>query len=84
MKYFNYVNQTVAYFSVSLAKILLKMQVLARFEGFPTKKLEALRMAAALYSKLDSVVTNLEGWKVVAPLGQLLDKVESYFNKVKL
>lgn len=58
-------------------------QVLVRFEGFPTKKLEALRMAAVLYSKLNSVVTNLEGWKVVAPLGQQLDKVESYFNKIK-
>lgn len=84
MKYFHDVNQTVAYFSVSLPKTLPKMQVLVRFEGFPTKKLEALRMAAVLYSKLNSVVTNLEGWKVVAPLGQQLDKVESYFNKVKL
>jgi hypothetical protein len=34
----------------------LPLLVLARFEGFPSKKLEALRMAAALYSKLDGVV----------------------------
>lgn len=58
------------------------MQVLARFEGFPSKKLEALRMAAALYSKLDAMSNELQNWKIVAPLAQLLDKVERYFNKV--
>ncbi|KAJ7946944.1 Hydroxyproline-rich glycoprotein family protein [Quillaja saponaria] len=58
-------------------------QVLARFEGFPSKKLEAIRMAAALYSKLDSIVKELQNWKIVAPLGQLLDKVERYFDKIK-
>ena len=55
--------------------------MLARFEGFPTKKLETLRTAAALYLKLDAIVTNLKIWKV-APLGQLLDRIEHYFNKV--
>lgn len=60
------------------------MQVLARFEGFPTKKLEALRMAAALYSRLEGIYTELENWKVEPPLKQLLDKVEAYFNKVCL
>lgn len=59
------------------------MQVLARFEGFPTKKLESLRTATALYLKLEGIVTALENWKVMPPLGQLLDKVDSYFNKVK-
>ncbi|OIV94342.1 hypothetical protein TanjilG_21682 [Lupinus angustifolius] len=58
-------------------------QVLSRFEGFPTKKLEAVRMAAALYNKLDSIFTELHNWKVVPPVGQLLDKVEHYFNKIK-
>ncbi|KAE9613522.1 hypothetical protein Lalb_Chr05g0218311 [Lupinus albus] len=58
-------------------------QVLSRFEGFPTKKLEAVRMAAALYNKLDSIFTELQNWKVVTPVGQLLDKVERYFNKIK-
>lgn len=56
--------------------------MLARFEDFPSKKLEALRMAAALYSKLNVMVTTLENWKIVPPLNQLLDRAESYFNKV--
>lgn len=59
-----------------------QIQVLARFEGFPTKKLEALRMAAALYKRLEGIHTELENWRVEPPLNQLLDKVESYFNKV--
>ena len=58
-------------------------QVLSRFEGFPTKKLEAIRMAAALYNKLDSILTELQNWKIINPLSQLLDKVERYFNKIK-
>jgi hypothetical protein len=56
--------------------------VLGRFEGFPVKKLEALRIAASLYSKLDAIITELHNWKIVAPMGQLLDKVECYFSKV--
>lgn len=56
--------------------------MLSRFEGFPTKKLEAVRMAAALYNKLDSILNELQSWKVVTPMGQFLDKVERYFNKV--
>lgn len=55
---------------------------MARFEGFPTKKLEILRTASALYSKLNSIVTQLETWKIEAPLDKLLDRVECYFNKV--
>lgn len=58
-------------------------QVLARFEGFPSKKLEAIRMAAALYSKLDGMVTTLKNWKMASPVAQQLDKVENYFNKIK-
>ncbi|THU48438.1 hypothetical protein C4D60_Mb09t26240 [Musa balbisiana] len=58
-------------------------QVLARFEGFPSKKLETIRMAAALYMKLDSVVTTLKGWSLAAPIAQQLPKVECYFNKIK-
>ncbi|GJM87177.1 hypothetical protein PR202_ga03105 [Eleusine coracana subsp. coracana] len=57
--------------------------VLARFEGFPSKKLESLRMAAALYSKLEGAVSTLKGWKLTSPLSQQLDKVEGYFNKVE-
>ncbi|KAK6914285.1 hypothetical protein RJ641_021606 [Dillenia turbinata] len=33
-------------------------QVLARFEAFPIKKLESLRTAAGLYSKLDAIFVN--------------------------
>ncbi|KAK4485202.1 hypothetical protein RD792_007828 [Penstemon davidsonii] len=56
----------------------------ARFEDFPSKKLEALRMAAALYTKLDSVANTLQNWPIVSPVGQLLDKAEAYFNKFKV
>lgn len=66
-----------------LEELTDESQVLARFEGFPTKKLEALRMAAALYLKLDAIVANLQNWKPAAPLGQLLDKAEHYFSKIK-
>ncbi|XP_038690441.1 uncharacterized protein At4g04980 [Tripterygium wilfordii] len=58
-------------------------QVLARFEGFPNKKLETLRTAAALYLKLDGIINELQNWKIEPPLGQLLDKTERYFNKIK-
>ncbi|KAL5669261.1 hypothetical protein ACJX0J_021482, partial [Zea mays] len=57
-------------------------QVLARFEGFPSKKLEALRTAAALYSKLDGTASRLQCWKHTAgPVSAQLDRLESYFNK---
>jgi len=57
--------------------------VLAKYEDFPAKKLEALRTAAALYSKLDTIATNLKKLQIVAPLDQRFNKVESYFSKVK-
>ncbi|KAK1378825.1 Phosphoinositide-binding clathrin adaptor, N-terminal [Heracleum sosnowskyi] len=66
-----------------LEKLTDESQVLARFEDFPTKKLESLRMAAALYTKLEGIVTTLQNWKIVSPLNQLLDKVETYFTKIK-
>lgn len=58
--------------------------MLARFEDFPGKKLEALRMSAALYYKLDTIANTLKNWPIVSPAGQLLDKAEGYFNKVCL
>ncbi|XP_018837080.2 uncharacterized protein At4g04980-like isoform X2 [Juglans regia] len=58
-------------------------QVLTKFEDFPTKKLESLRTAAALYSKLDTIVCNLKRLEIVAPLNKLFGKVEGYFNKFK-
>ncbi|KAL5581949.1 hypothetical protein UlMin_014391 [Ulmus minor] len=66
-----------------LEKLTDESQVLARFEGFPSKKLESLRSAVALFLKLDGIVHTLESWKVIPPLGQLLDKVEAFFNKIK-
>ncbi|XP_031484236.1 uncharacterized protein At4g04980-like isoform X2 [Nymphaea colorata] len=59
-------------------------QVLSKFEGFPTKKLETLRTASALYTRLDAIVKNLEGWKLVSPLSQQLNRIESYFDKIKV
>ncbi|KAM7264618.1 hypothetical protein ACFE04_002301 [Oxalis oulophora] len=67
-----------------LEKLTDETQILARFEGFPQKKLETIRMAAALNSKLDSIFFELQNWKVEAPLGQLLDKTERYFNKIRV
>ncbi|KAM0950984.1 putative protein CHUP1 [Dioscorea sansibarensis] len=58
-------------------------QVLVRFDSFPYKKLETVRMASALFLKLEAIVTNLKNWKMVGPISQQLDKVESYFNKMK-
>ncbi|XP_057950215.1 uncharacterized protein At4g04980-like [Malania oleifera] len=66
-----------------LEKLTDETQVLARFEDFPIKKLETLRTAAALYTRLNETISNLENWKIEAPLPQLLDKVERYFNKIK-
>ncbi|CAA7029663.1 unnamed protein product [Microthlaspi erraticum] len=66
-----------------LEKLTDETQVLARCEGFPQKKLEAIRMAAALYTKLHGMITELQNWKIEAPLNQLLDKVERYFTKIK-
>ncbi|KAL3522231.1 hypothetical protein ACH5RR_015065 [Cinchona calisaya] len=66
-----------------LEKLTDETQVLARFEDFPTKKLEALRMAAALFFKLDTIVTTLKNWQIESPVNQVIDKVENYFNKIK-
>ncbi|XP_038988200.1 uncharacterized protein LOC103709903 isoform X2 [Phoenix dactylifera] len=66
-----------------LGKLTDETQVLARFEGFPSKKLENIRMAAALYVKLDAIITTLKSWKLASPTAQQLDKVETYFNKIK-
>ncbi|KAJ4846025.1 hypothetical protein Tsubulata_002540, partial [Turnera subulata] len=68
----------------SLLQVLSdESQVLAKFEGFPTKKLETLRTAAALYTRFDTIVTTLKNWEIVPPLGRILDKIETYFGKVK-
>ncbi|XP_019162847.1 PREDICTED: uncharacterized protein At4g04980 [Ipomoea nil] len=67
-----------------LEKLTDESQVLARFEDFPTKKLEALRMAATLHSKLDAMASTLQNWPIVSPVNQLLQKAENYFSKIKL
>ncbi|XP_015055300.2 uncharacterized protein At4g04980-like [Solanum pennellii] len=72
------------YVESHLEKLIDESQVLARFEDFPTKKLEELRMGAALYSKLDTIATTLRNWSIVSPVGEHLDKAESYFNKIKV
>ncbi|KAL8192497.1 hypothetical protein R6Q57_027682 [Mikania cordata] len=71
------------YVESHLEKLTDETQVLARFEDFPSKKLEGLRMAAALYSKLDAIATNLQNWDIEPPANQLLDRIENYFNKIK-
>ncbi|KAL8130441.1 hypothetical protein V2J09_019596 [Rumex salicifolius] len=58
-------------------------QVFSRFEGFPVKKLETLRMAAALFTKLNGIVSEIQNWKIEPPLAKSLDNVEKYFNKIK-
>ncbi|XP_076948847.1 uncharacterized protein At4g04980-like [Bidens hawaiensis] len=71
------------YVESHLEKLTDETQVLARFEDFPTKKLEGLRMAAALYSKLDAIADTLQNWDIEPPANQLLDRIENYFNKIK-
>lgn len=70
------------YVESHLEKLTDESQVLSRFEDFPTKKLEELRMGAALYSKLDTIATTLKNWSIVSPVGEHIDKAESYFKKV--
>ncbi|KAH9290154.1 hypothetical protein KI387_034271, partial [Taxus chinensis] len=72
------------YVELHLEHLSDESQVLARFEGFPTKKLETVRSAAALYSKLSAVADHLATWKVVSPLSRQLDKVTCYFDKIKM
>ncbi|OMO93919.1 hypothetical protein CCACVL1_06281 [Corchorus capsularis] len=66
-----------------LEKLTDETQVLARFEGFPIKKLETIRAAAALHLKFESIINELQKWKVEPPVSRLLDNAERYFNKIK-
>ncbi|KAL1537506.1 hypothetical protein AAHA92_30012 [Salvia divinorum] len=67
-----------------LEKLTDETQVLAKFEEFPSKKLEAIRMSASLHLKLDAIVTTLQNWQLLAPVGKLLDKTDGYFSKIKV
>ncbi|CDP09566.1 unnamed protein product [Coffea canephora] len=40
-------------------------------------------MAAALYSKLDTIITTLKNWQIESPVGPVIDKIEKYFSKIK-
>ncbi|WOK96558.1 hypothetical protein Cni_G05265 [Canna indica] len=71
------------YMEQKLEHLTDETQVLARFEGFPFKKLDTIRMAVALHRKLESIVMTLKGWRLASPVCQQLDKVECYFNKIK-
>ncbi|KAF8061199.1 hypothetical protein N665_1212s0023 [Sinapis alba] len=66
-----------------LEKLTDETKVLARCEGFPETKLEAIRMAAALYSKLQGMIKELKNWKIESPAEQLFDKTERYFAKIR-
>ncbi|KAF5197006.1 Hydroxyproline-rich glycoprotein family protein [Thalictrum thalictroides] len=65
-----------------LEKLSDETKVLEKFDDFPLKKLETLRTAAALYSKLKAMLNILQTWKIEPPVGQLLDRVEKYLNKI--
>jgi hypothetical protein len=77
LKFHNYVE-------LHLEDLTDETQVLARFESFPTKKLEVVRAAATLYSKLSSIADHLSTLQVVPPLSRQLDKVTCYFDKIKM
>jgi DNA repair exonuclease SbcCD ATPase subunit len=57
-------------------------QVLARFEGFPSRKLETIRMAASLHSRLAGMRRDLEQWKVTGGAYEELERAIKYFDKV--
>ncbi|KAL8129729.1 hypothetical protein V2J09_018884 [Rumex salicifolius] len=59
------------------------LEILSKLEGFPMHKLETLRAAAALSTKLNGIVSEIRNWKIEPPLSENLDKVEKYFIKVK-
>ncbi|XP_073009416.1 uncharacterized protein At4g04980-like isoform X2 [Typha latifolia] len=58
-------------------------QVLARFEGFPSKKLETIRMAAELHLKLDTIIMTLKNWKLMPPVVRQLDKVKEEVDVIE-
>eukprot|EP00253_Pinus_taeda_P012990 PITA_12990 len=70
------------YVELHLEELTDETQVLAKFEGFPTKKLEVIRATSTLHSKLSAIVNHLNTWQVAPPLSRQLDKVTSYFDKV--
>eukprot|EP00250_Pteridium_aquilinum_P021412 c25114_g5_i1 orf=700-3336(-) len=66
-----------------LEQLTDESQVLARFEGFPIKKLETVRAAASLYMRMSSLAHHVENWSVEPPMSEHLDKITNFFDKVK-
>lgn len=66
-----------------LEQLTDESQVLARFEGFPIKKLETVRAAASLYLRMSSLVHQTENWPVEHPMSENLEKITNFFDKVK-
>ncbi|CAN7096754.1 unnamed protein product, partial [Brassica rapa subsp. narinosa] len=64
------------YIESVLEKLTDERQVLARCEGFPEDKLDAIRMASALHSKLQGMINELKNWKIESPANLLFDKTE--------
>lgn len=68
---------------VHLEQLTDESQVLARFDGFPVRKLETLRAAASLHLRLTFLMEQTENWVVKPPLLDHLDKFVAFFDKVK-
>ncbi|KAF2588140.1 hypothetical protein F2Q70_00041875 [Brassica cretica] len=64
------------YIESVLEKLTDERQVLARCEGFPEDKLDAIRMSSALHSKLQGMIKELKNWKIESPANLLFDKTE--------
>ncbi|GAQ86624.1 hypothetical protein KFL_003000170 [Klebsormidium nitens] len=67
----------------ALESLTDESQVLARFEGFPSRKLETIRMAASLHSRLAGTAKDLEQWKVAGGAYEELERAIKYFDKMK-
>ncbi|KAI5066848.1 hypothetical protein GOP47_0017376 [Adiantum capillus-veneris] len=68
---------------VRLEQLTDESQVLARFEGFPIKKLETVRAASSLFLRMSSLAHQIENWRVEPPMSENLDKITNFFEKVK-
>ncbi|XP_056866300.1 uncharacterized protein At4g04980 isoform X1 [Raphanus sativus] len=71
------------YIESVLEKLTDETKVLARCEGFPEDKLDAIRTASALHSKLQDMMKELNNWKIESPANLLFDKTERYFAKIR-
>ncbi|KAI5074807.1 hypothetical protein GOP47_0011027 [Adiantum capillus-veneris] len=68
---------------VHLEQLTDESQVLARFPGFPIRKLETIRAAASLHLRLTCLMEQSKNWVVEPPLSEQLEKVVTFFDKVK-